>query len=129
MYLEFRLPLAVCLRVNILSNALQDVMHECILLSAYALPFILCFVFVDTIVLYSYDVFSLLFGFPSMLSLVYISDIYYAYCFPTLLIVRCVTELYARIHAIDIYRDISFCTLLYHNTSLPINSFPTTYGR
>ena len=63
MYLEFRSPLAVCLRVNILTNALQDIMRECILPSVYALPFILCFVFVDTIVLYPYDVFSLLFGF------------------------------------------------------------------
>ena len=63
MYLKFRSPLAVCLRVNILSNALQDVLRQRILLSIYALPFILCFAFVDKIVLYYYDVFSLLFGF------------------------------------------------------------------
>ena len=49
MYIEFHSPLAVCLRVNMLSNALQDVMRKCILLSVYALPFILCFVFVETI--------------------------------------------------------------------------------
>ena len=125
MYLEFRSPLAVCLRVNILSNALQDALRECILLSVYVLPFILCFVFVDSIVLYSYDVFSLLFGFSfyafvglHLWMILRVSDIYYAFCFPILPLVRCVTELYARIYMIDIYRDISFCTLLYHNTSV-----------
>ena len=63
MYLEFRSPLAVCLRVNILSSALQNVISERIVLFVYALPVIICFVFVDTIVLHFYDVFSLLFGF------------------------------------------------------------------
>ena len=61
--LEFRSPLAVCLHMNTLSNALQKVMHKYALFSVSALLFILCFVFVDTIFLYSDDVFSLLVDF------------------------------------------------------------------
>ena len=123
MYFEFRSPLAVCLRVNILSNALQDIMRECILLSVCALPFILCFVFVDTIVLL-------------LLRCIFLTIWFFPLCFRwatfmndsarkryilrtvSLFYLRCTTELYAHIHMIDIYRDILFCTLLYHNTSL-----------
>ena len=71
MYLEFRPQLTVCLRVNILSNMPQDVMRECTLLSVYAHPFILCFVFVNTIVLTLTMYFPYYLVFPSMLLLVY----------------------------------------------------------
>ena len=43
--------------------ALQKVVHKYALFSVSALLFILCFVFVDTIFLYSDDVFSLLVDF------------------------------------------------------------------
>ena len=71
MFLKFRSPLAVCLRVNILYNALQDVMRECILLSVYALhsssvSFLLIQLFFTVTMYFPYYL-----VFPSMLSLVY----------------------------------------------------------